>query len=182
MHLLKKYRNINSTVDGLNECDCDIHKKKVGVELLYNSVRWKFNQLETRCGRETQHPTDGTLIPPINQFGDQTSWGSRELEKWCCRENSTQQKGPSGPRLRSLGEQERNTVMAIGMGENMLQFRSVYNSLSHTTLSIKWELYFSKELCSSLLLCHCVHHACICRCIFYMCLYSWSWWWLYNNK
>ena len=29
----------------------------------------------------------------------------------------------------------------------MLQFCSVSNSLSHTTLSIKWEVYFSKELC-----------------------------------
>ena len=34
---------------------CDAHKKKVGVELLYNSVHRKFNQLEKRCGRENQH-------------------------------------------------------------------------------------------------------------------------------
>ncbi len=27
------------TVDGLNECDCDVHKKWVDVELLYNSVK-----------------------------------------------------------------------------------------------------------------------------------------------
>ena len=27
---------------------CDAHKKKVGVELLYNSVHWKVNQLEIR--------------------------------------------------------------------------------------------------------------------------------------
>ena len=27
---------------------CDAHKKKVGVELLYNSVHRKFNQLEIR--------------------------------------------------------------------------------------------------------------------------------------
>ena len=35
---------------------CDAHKKKVDVEQLYNSVHRKFNQLEIRCGRETQHP------------------------------------------------------------------------------------------------------------------------------
>ena len=43
--------------------------------------------------------------------------------------------GPPGPRLISPGEQERNMVMAIGVGINMLQFCSVFNSLSHTTLS-----------------------------------------------
>ena len=40
---------------------CDAHKKKVGAELLYNSVHRKFNQLERRCGRENQHP--GRLGP-----------------------------------------------------------------------------------------------------------------------
>ena len=38
-------------------------------------------------------------------------------------------------------------------GVNMLQFCSVSNSLSHTTLSIKWEVHFSKRLCRSSLLC-----------------------------
>ena len=27
---------------------CDVHKKKVGIEQLYNSVHLKFNQLEIR--------------------------------------------------------------------------------------------------------------------------------------
>ena len=35
---------------------CDAHKKKVGVEQLYNSVYRKFNQLGIRCGRENMHP------------------------------------------------------------------------------------------------------------------------------
>ena len=48
---------------------------------------------------------------------------------------------------------------------------------------IKWDVYFSKELCRSSLLCRRYDSACICRCICIMCLYSWSWswWWLYNN-
>ena len=46
----------------------------------------------------------------------------------------------------------------------MLQFCSVSNSLSHTTLSIKWEVYFSKRLCRSFLL-RCYDFACICVCI-----------------
>ena len=68
------------TVDGLNECNCDAHKKKVDVKLLYNSVKtgsqsvWRPDPLVTRCGRESQHPAEGALRPPIEQFGDQTSW------------------------------------------------------------------------------------------------------------
>ena len=48
---------------------CDAHKKKVDVELLYNLVHKKFKELETRCGRESQHPAEGALRPPINQLG-----------------------------------------------------------------------------------------------------------------
>ena len=40
-------------------------------ELSYNWLHRKFNQLETRCGRESQHPAEGALRPPINEFGYQ---------------------------------------------------------------------------------------------------------------
>ena len=62
----------------------------------------------------------------------------------------------------------------------MLQFCSVSNSLSHTTLSNKVRgIFFLKELCRSLLLCRRYDSACVCRCISIICLYSWSW--LYNT-
>ena len=68
---------------------------------------------------------------------------------------------PPGPRLSSPRERERNAVMAIRVGVNMLQFCSLSNSLSHTTLSIKWEVYFSKDLCLLVFivssLCFCMH-------------------------
>ena len=132
---------------------CDAHKKKVHVELLYNSVHRKFNQLDTRCGRESQHPADWALWPPIE------SWGSDELEIRCGRENQHPERlSPQAPPLSSPGEQERNAVMANRVGVNMLQFCSVSVSLSHTTLSIKWEVYFSKELCRFSLLCRCFLH------------------------
>ena len=70
--------------------------------------------------------------------------------------------GPPGPRLSSPEERERNTVMAIRVGVNMLLFCLVPNSLSHTTLSIKWEVYFSKSLCRWSLLCRRYVSACIC--------------------
>ena len=57
---------------------CDAHKKKVDVELLCNSVHRKFNQLETRCGIESQHLAEGALRPPIEQLG------SDELEPFDC--------------------------------------------------------------------------------------------------
>ena len=50
---------------------------------------------------------------------------------------------------------------------------SISNSLSHTTLSIKWEVYFSKELCPLVVI------ASLCFCM-YMCMYSCSW--LYNKR
>ena len=119
---------------------CDAHKKKVGVELLYNSVHRKFNQswrqdevekastqqgspqapdlsiwkpdqLETRSGRESQHPAEEALKPPIEQLGSDE--------------------------LNSPGEHEKNAVMANRVGVNMLQFCSVSNFLSHTNLSNK---------------------------------------------
>ena len=129
--------------------NCDVHKKKVVVELLYNSVHRKFNQLETRCGRESQHPAEGLSSCRSDQLGIRRV-GEKMLDWGTCPREA----GPPGPRLSSPGESERNVVMANRVGVNMLQFCSVSNSLSHTTLSIKWEVYFSKELCrSSLLYC-----------------------------
>ena len=73
---------------------CDSHKKKVDVELLYNLVDRKFNELETRYGRESQAPSRGSPQAPDWAVGDQTSWGQDAVEK-----ASTQQREPSGPRL-----------------------------------------------------------------------------------
>ena len=112
---------------------CDAHKKKVDVELLYNSAHRNFNQLEIRCGRESQHPAEWALRPPIEHL-QMLEWGT------CPREA-----GSPGPRLSSPGGRERNAFMANRVGVNMLQFCSVSNSHSHTTLSIKWEVYFLKN-------------------------------------
>ncbi len=68
-------------------------KKKVDVELLYNSVHRKFNQLETSCGRESHHPTEGALRPRINQFGRPD-----QLKISCGRENQHPERlGPQAP-------------------------------------------------------------------------------------
>ena len=51
---------------------CDAHKKKVGGELLFNSVHRKFNLLDLRCGRENQHPE---RLSPQAQNGKETLLG-----------------------------------------------------------------------------------------------------------
>ena len=81
--------------------------------------------------------------------------------------------GSPGPRSISPGERERNAVIPNRVGVNMLQFCSVFNSLSHPNLSNKVRgIFFLRTvslvfIVSSLWLC------------MYMCLYSWSW--QYNN-
>ena len=90
------------------------------------------------------------------------SWSLDQLERRCWNEDHDQRGWAPSPRLSNPGERERNAVMAIRVGVNMLQFCSVSNSFSHKTLSIKWEVYFSKELCRSSLLCRYYDSACIC--------------------
>ncbi len=59
---------------------CDAHKKKMDVELLYNSVHRKFNQLE------------------IRSVGDQMGWRSDQLERRCWNEEHVPERlGPQAP-------------------------------------------------------------------------------------
>ena len=144
---------------------CDTHKK-VDVELLHNSVHRKFNQLGIRCGRETQHRAEGALRPPIE------SWGLDKLEIRCSRENQHPERlDPQAPGWVAQENGKEMRLWPIEWGS--ICYGSVRSPTpSHTTLSIKWEVYFSKELCHSSLLCRRYDSACICRCICIMCLYS----------
>ena len=121
-----------------------------------SSISWRW------CGREDQHPAEGALRPSIELLQlEIRPVGEKMLEWGTC----TREAGFPGPRLSSQENGKKNTVMAIRVGVNMSQFYSVSNSLSHTTLSIKWEVYFSKELCCSSLLCCRYDSACLCVCI-----------------
>ena len=85
-----------------------------------------------------------------NYYITPVTGNSVQLERRCWNENHV-----PGSRLSSPGERERNAAMTRRVGVNMLQLCSVSNSpltqqyLSwpFRTLSIKWEVYFSKELC-----------------------------------
>ena len=109
-------------------------------------VTGSSSELEIRCCRENQHPAGGGPQDPprLNSWSSEPQSVREKMLEWgpCPRKA-----GPPGPQLSSPGEQERNAIMAMRVGVNMLQFCSVSNSISHTTLSIKWEVYFSKRLC-----------------------------------
>ena len=113
---------------------CDAHKKKVDVELLYNP------------GEDRKS----------------VSWGSDELGIRCGRENHH----PAGWAPRPPIEQPSRTGKNVIMARRAICCSSVRSlTPSHTQpFQIKWEVYFSKELCRSSLLCRRYNSARICVC------------------
>ena len=53
------------------------------IELLYNSVKtgsqlvWRPDPLVKRCGRESQHPAEWALRPPVEK-----PWRTRKTKRW----------------------------------------------------------------------------------------------------
>ena len=126
--------------------------RRVGVKLLYNLVHRKFNQLEIRCGRENQHTTEEALRSPLSSCSWREDAGMRT-------------KSQRGWDPRPPVEQPRRTEKKRGYGHKSGgQYVAILLSLtpSHTQpFQIKWEEYFSKELCRSSLLCRSYDSACI---------------------
>ena len=108
----------------------------MGVEIIYNLVHRKFHQLEIRCGRENQHPAEWAPRPPVEQ--------PRRTGK-----------------KRGYGHKSGGQYVAVLIG---LQLPLTVKPLSNPfePFQIKWEVYFSKELCRSSLLCRRYDSACIC--------------------
>ena len=122
MHPVEEYQDYNLDRGQVEWVwNCDAHKKKVGVELLYNSVHRKFNplgirpvrrsdELEIRCGRENQHP---------------------EM---------------LGPRAPIWAAQENRKEMWLWPIESICCSSVRSPTASHTQpFQIKWEVYFSKN-------------------------------------
>ena len=108
---------------------CDAHKKKVYVELLYitqctgNSISWRSDEWEIRCSRENQHIEKLGPQPPgwaAQENGKETQLWPIEWGSICCSS------------VRSLTHSHSKTF-----GNPFEPFQ------------IKWEVYFSKELCRS---------------------------------
>ena len=93
--------------------------------------------------------------------GSQFVWRSDPLVTRCGRGSPHSAEWAPGPPVQQHQENGKETLMAIRVGVNMLQFCSVSNSLSHATFQKKWEVYFSKNCVARL---HCVnmYFACIC--------------------
>ena len=108
--------------------------------------RWMSNYYITRC------------------TGSSISWRSDELEKRCGRENQHPKRLGSQTPGWAAQENGKETLL-------WLYVRSPTPSHSKTfsnrfePFQIKWEVYFSKELCRSSLLCRSYDSACMCVCI-----------------
>ena len=143
---------------------CDAHKKKVGVELLYNSVHRKFNQFwrpdaVEKASTQQREPSGPQLI----------SWGSDELEIRCSRENQHPERlGPQAPGWAAQENRKETWLWPIEWGS--ICCSSVRSPTpSHTQpFQIKWEEYFSKD-CVARLYCVVVMILSACICI-----------WVYN--
>ena len=137
---------------------CDAHNNKVHGEQLYNPGEdRKSDELESRCGRENQHPVEGALRPRLSSCSWRENAGMRTMSQrgWA----------PRPPVEQPRRTRKKRCYSHKSGGVNMLQFCSVSNSPSHTTLSIKWEVDFSRKLCRSSLLCRFYDSACICICV-----------------
>ena len=121
------------TMDRLNECEIVTPTRR----------RWTLNYYITQCTGNSISRRQDAVEKASTQQREPSGprlrvWRSDELETRCNRESQhPAEAGPPGPRLSSPEERERNRVMANIEWVNMLQFCSVSNSLSHTTLSIK---------------------------------------------
>ena len=110
------------------------------------SARWQSNMPRTA---EVTHP-DGQLWGDIEwaiellynsvKTGSLLVWRPDPLVARCGRESKHPAEWASS--WATLENEKDTTLMAIGVGVNILQFCSVSNSLSHTTFQIKWEVYF----------------------------------------
>ena len=127
---------------------CDAHKKKGGVELLYNSVKtgsqlvWRPDQLEKRCGKESQHPAEGVSGPPIESLEIRLVG---EMLEW---EHVPERLGPQAPGWAAQENGKETRLWPIEWG--LICCSSVRSpTLSHSQpFQIKWEVYFSKRTVS----------------------------------
>ena len=104
----------------------------VDVELLYNSVHRKFNESWRNDAVEKTAPSRrGSRGPRLSSLRSDELGIRRVGEKMLEWEHIPERLGPQ----LSSQENGKETLMAIRVGVSMLQFCSVSNILSHTTLS-----------------------------------------------
>ena len=119
----RRYQGLTLTVDGLNWCRCDAHRKQVDIKQWYNPVRQ----------------------------GVQLVW-SQLLQFEAVRTSSQRRAGPRAPRLSSPAERERSAAKDGGTGSQYVAvFVQCPTHLSHITLSqpfrIKCKRYIFLKKC-----------------------------------
>ena len=144
----------------------------VGVELLYNSVKTEVRQLETeletRYGRESHARPKGLSEHPMSWGPDQLVIRSRKeshhpAESWA----------PGPPVEQPWRTRKTQRWRPWESRVNILQFCPISSSLSHTNVTIKWEVYIllkkSSPVCYS---CVGMYPAYIC--IYVLCVYGYT--------
>ena len=122
-----------------------IPKIEWAIELLYNSVKTGSQWVGSQRSRR-QDVVEKATAQRRGPSGPPLSWKSDELVIRCDRE-SKQKAEPPGLRL-SIRRRERYTATSGGAGEiKMLQsLFGLQLPLTHANLTIKWEVYFFKEV------------------------------------
>ena len=148
MHPVEEYQNYNLDRRWVEWVQLWRSQEEGGIELLYNSVKtgsqlvWRLDHLETICGRESQHPAEGALRPPIEQLQLGIRRVTDKMLDWgtCPREARTQAPGWAA---QENGKETR--LWPIEWGS--ICCSSVRSpTSSHTQpFQIKWEAYFSKN-------------------------------------
>ena len=123
-----------------------MHRKRATCELHDSYFRLMTIKHVIPRTAEVTHP-DGQLWGDIEwaiellynsvKTGSQLVWRPDPLVKRCGRESQHPAEWPPSPPVEQHRKNGKETLMAIGVGVNMLQFCSVSNSLSHTNLSNK---------------------------------------------
>ena len=129
-----------------------MHRKRVTCELHDSYFRSMTIKHAIPRTAEVTHP-DGQLWEVIEwaiellynsvKTGNQLVWRPDPLVTRCGRESQHPAELAPRPLVEQHRENGKETLMAIRVGVNMLQFCSVSNSLSHTNLSNKVrEIFF----------------------------------------
>ena len=161
MHPVEEYQDIiNLTVDKLNECEILTPTRKRLTLNYYitqctgNSISWTQDAVEKTSTQQSG---------PSGLWLSSCSWGSDELERRCwIEEHFLERLGPQASDWAAQENGKETQLWPIEWGS--ICCSSVRSpTLSHTQpFQIKWEVYFSKRLCRSSLLCRCVlHEICI---------------------
>ena len=123
-----------------------MHRKRVTCELHDSYFRLMTIKHAIPRTAEVTH-SDGQLWGDIEwaiellynsvKTGSQLVWRPDPLVTRCGRESQHPAEWAPGPPIEQHQENGKETLMAIRVGVNMLQFCSVFNSRSHTTFSNK---------------------------------------------